>query len=431
MAVTVEQIHVARQPILDTRQQVFGYELLYRAAATDTAAPTLDASISARVIGDALLGIGSTRALDGPLRAAVLQINASGKACLAVDLPTGLSAQTGQLLGDVAVRASATLNLLTLRPGLLTAAGRAHVGDLWFDSLACEADRGVAPVAMTGAADRWAALPLVRQHDAHKGVFGDVLIIGGAPGMTGAARLAGHAAVAAGAGRTLVSLLDPAADAADPARPEWLSRAAAWEEPTLIASATVVIGCGGGGDVAAALPNILEGAPRLVVDADALNALASTPALREQVARRRARGQATVLTPHPLEAARLLGCTTAEVQGDRIGAATRICQDLQSVVALKGSGTVTAAPGLWPVVNLSGSAALSTGGTGDVLAGWLGGLWSCLAAARPDDQDTSSWAAQVTAGVVWLHGLAGEARAPVRGLDLVETMRRLAWPESS
>jgi ADP-dependent NAD(P)H-hydrate dehydratase / NAD(P)H-hydrate epimerase len=243
-----------------------------------------------------------------------------------------------------------------------------------------------------------------------------VLVLGGAPGMGGAAMLAGRAALAAGAGRTCVARLD-GDTAADPQRPELMPRTLdAAVQAAFLVRATVVCGCGGGSLVAAHLPAVLAHAQRLVLDADGLNALAANPALKSALRARAARDQPTVLTPHPLEAARLLGCTTANVQADRLAQAQALAEALQATVVLKGSGSVVASPGRRPNINPTGNARLGTGGSGDVLAGWLGGLWS---------QSADDDAHQVAAAAVWLHGRAaehGDDRQPLRAADLIEAM---------
>ena len=186
--------------------------------------------------------------------------------------------------------------------------------------------------------------------------------------MTGAALLAASAALHAGAGRVLVSLLDKNPIGVDLQQPELMMR----PYPQLpIATLTLVCGCGGGDAIAAVLGDAMARAPRLVLDADALNAIAADPSLKSQLIQR-STTQATILTPHPLEAARLLGCDTAQVQRNRLAAAQELADRLQCTVVLKGSGTVTAAPGRIPTVNPTGNGLLSTGGTGDVLAGMLG-----------------------------------------------------------
>jgi hydroxyethylthiazole kinase-like uncharacterized protein yjeF len=366
---------------------------------------------------DALLGIGLARAPDGAIAQAIATINAVEAPRLAVDLPSGLDADRGTAPGP-AVQATHTLAMLTLKPGLFTARGRDHAGEVWLADLGVAADRP--PTAWLAAA--LAALDTAsRPHAAHKGSFGDAAVIGGAPGMVGAAWLAAAAALAAGAGRVFVSLLDPAAEGAPPMRPELMPRPALWRDGhAMLRSCTVVCGCGGGAAVAQALPPVLSLAPRLVLDADALNAVAADEALRRQVAARR--GRATVLTPHPLEAARLLGLSSTQVQADRFGSAQALADGLGAVVVLKGSGSIVAAPGLPPWVNRSGNAALASAGTGDVLAGWIGGAMA--AAADDGTSDAEAWR-RGCAAVVARHGLAADhhgARSPLRAADLIERM---------
>jgi len=189
-------------------------------------------------------------------------------------------------------------------------------------------------------------------------------------------------------------LLDGASLAVDPARPELMFRAPQALDP---AQLTVVAGCGGGHAIAAQLPRLLSSAPRLVLDADALNAIANDSQLATLLRARAARQRQTVLTPHPLEAARLLGSTAARVQQDRLAAAQQLAQQFACCVVLKGSGTVIAEPGETPLINPTGNARLATAGTGDVLAGLIG--------ARLAQGETAFEAA---AAAVYLHGLAAD-----------------------
>lgn len=377
---------------------------------------------------DGLLGLGADRAPAGAIAAAIDRIRASSAPCLAIDLPSGLSADTGTVLGDAVVRADACLSLLTLKPGLFTASGRACAGEVWFDSL------GVAPLAtdlpravLAGEAEARALWP-VRPHDTHKGSFGDVVVIGGAAGMMGAARLAARAALAAGAGRTVVSPLDPRAGLVDDARPECLWVPAAWEwDARRLASSTVVCGCGGGDAVMVALPTLLAHAAALVLDADGLNAVAREPALQTLLSDRASRGQATVLTPHPLEAARLLGTDAAQVQANRLGAADDLARRFKAVIVLKGSGTVVAAPAATCSINGTGNGALASGGTGDVLAGWIGGLWSARRGSLQGPLPVWDLARRCAIAAVWLHGEAADRGDPcsAQALDLIDAMRRI------
>jgi ADP-dependent NAD(P)H-hydrate dehydratase / NAD(P)H-hydrate epimerase len=312
---------------------------------------------------DAMLGLGSARPLEGAMAEWARLMNESQRAVLAVDLPSGLASDTGN---GSPVRATHTLSLLTLKPGLFTGGGRDAAGTVWFDDLGT----GPAPVAPVAPA-AWLAgppAPAARPHASHKGSYGDVAVIGGAAGMGGAVLLAATAALHAGAGRVFAALFDPAAPAFDAAQPALMLRP--WETLDL-ARMAVACGCGGGDAVRAALPKVLSSARALVLDADALNAIAADTQLQWLLQARGRRGAPTVLTPHPLEAARLLGITSSQVQDDRLAAAAHLVARFGCVVVLKGSGSVVAGPERAPLINPTGSARLATAGTGDVLAGLI------------------------------------------------------------
>jgi hydroxyethylthiazole kinase-like uncharacterized protein yjeF len=336
---------------------------------------------------DALLGIGAVRAPEGEMLEWLERLNAGSAPVLAVDVPSGLSADTGR--GD-SVRATHTLSLLGLKPGLFTGRGRDAAGEVWLDRLNVSmADEPPCAVLARPPA------PLPRPHASHKGNYGDVAIVGGAPGMGGAALLAGSAALHQGAGRVFVGLLDDAALPVDTAQPELMLRD--WHALDF-AAMTVACGCGGGDAVRPVLPRVLSGARALVLDADALNAIAADTQLQALLqARGRRATQPTVITPHPLEAARLLGVDTAAVQADRLAAARELAQRFGCVAVLKGSGTVVAAPGETPAINPTGSARLATAGTGDVLAGMIAAR---LAAGEG--------AQQAAVAAVYAHGLAAD-----------------------
>ena len=359
---------------------------------------------------DALLGIGLNRAPSELMLANIAALQACGAPILAVDLPSGLLADTGQPAGGhakSAVRADHTLTLLTLKPGLFTGEGRAHAGRIWFDDLGVSNDEP-ASLDLLGPLEPQ-ALP-VRLPTAHKGSHGQVLVVGGGPGMEGAARLAARAALACGAGRVYLDLLGAAPnEAADPGQPELMRG-----QRARLPQAVGVLGCGAGDAIAAALPGLLAGLPRLVIDADALNALAADSAL-QALLRARPAGH-SLITPHPLEAARLLGCSTAAVQADRVAAARALAARLACTVILKGSGSVIASPGQRPAINPSGGPALATAGSGDVLAGWLGGLW----AQAPDIS-----ADRIARAGVFEHGRAGETPGVLRASALIERLAGL------
>ena len=383
---------------------------------------------------DALFGVGQTRAPQGDFAAAIAALNGCAAPTLSVDVPTGLATDTGAALGDAVVRATHTLTLLTAKVGLVTGVGRDVAGELWFDDLDVSPTPDDMPAAaLIGEADVAPLYPRRRQ-DGNKGSFGDVHIAGGAAGMVGAALLAGHSASVGGAGRVLVHAHSSDKGGVLPVDvryPELMLRPVAELHKAVRENgkATVVAGCGGGDDVAAELPGCLSNAGRLVLDADALNAIARDVGLRAQLRSRAQRGQPTILTPHPLEAARLLGTTVADVQADRPAAARRLAADTGAVVVLKGSGTLVATPDGQVTINPTGDARLATAGTGDVLAGWVGGSWAAQPHARdPADAGATTLAHRVAVAAVFLHGracdfAAGE-RLPLIASELARAISR-------
>jgi hydroxyethylthiazole kinase-like uncharacterized protein yjeF len=344
---------------------------------------------------DALLGIGATRAPAGRMVDWINHMTASGTPVLAIDLPTGLDADTGHG-AQPHVQAHHTLSLLTLKPGLFTAMGRDAAGRVWFDDLQVRAEDApyaalAGPCATVGGRPGRQARP----HASHKGSYGDVAVVGGAPGMAGAALLAASAALHYGAGRVYLAALDPSLSAAAlSGQPELMLRAPGDID---LGHCTVVCGCGGGDAVRAEIPRVLAGAARLVLDADALNALAGDTQLQQQLRHRALRGRPTILTPHPLEAARLLATDSRVVQQDRLSAARQLARDYDCTVLLKGSGTVIASPGQLPHLNPTGNARLATAGTGDVLAGALGAALAFGLAPHA-----------AACEVAWQHGLCAD-----------------------
>lgn len=356
---------------------------------------------------DAMLGLGAQRAPEGELAEQLKTMHGSSATVLSVDLPSALLADTGVYLGPapkIGLGPRHTLSLLTLKPGLFTADGRDLSGTVWFDDLGFTSQDQVTPIATLHGVQ--ASSPR-RAQVSHKGSQGDVLVIGGqsitlsGAGMTGAAILAARAALHAGSGRVYVGLLDGAETTThwDPQCPELMFRLVdtLLQDHRLLQSASVVCGCGGGSAVAARLPQLLSTCPTLVLDADALNAISRDALLRKLTAQRAQHGWLTVLTPHPLEAARLLGQDTAAVMSDRLGAAKALTDNLGAICVLKGSGSVITGPGQTPVINASGNSLLATAGTGDVLAGMLG-----AALAIPDVAPKSTF--QTVATAVAQHG---------------------------
>jgi hydroxyethylthiazole kinase-like uncharacterized protein yjeF len=378
----------------------------------------LDALLVRRpIVIDGLFGIGLARPLPFAASSVAARLAAAGSVVVAVDVPSGLDADRGAVVGGpgaVAIRAEVTVTMIADKPGLHTGAGPAHAGEVRVASLGIvpgdDAEPGAGSVATPRARgaliDRDAARRRVvpRTRDAHKGCFGDVLIVAGEPAMRGASLLAALGAQAAGAGRIFVGLADAHPLEARP--PELMTRrlhpAAERPEAALGTAQAIVAGCGLGHGAAAnaILVPALAHPAALVLDADGLNRIAEAPALRARLAARGDLGYATVLTPHPLEAARLLGTSTAAVQADRLGSACALAAATGAYVVLKGAGTVVAEPdGCW-TINATGGPILAVAGTGDVLAGTVGGL---LATGLPAPD-----AARLGA---WLHGAAGDRLA--------------------
>lgn len=377
------------------------------------------------LVVDALLGIGASRPPEAALAAAIeriAQLAARGARVLAVDVPSGFDVDRGQPYGLPCVSAGDTLTFITAKPGLFTGAGRDHAGRVWLARLGVDADIGPATDAFLVGRNDPSCAAARRLHAQHKGSFGDVAIVGGAAGMTGAAWLAARAAQAAGAGRVFVDLLSASSShrvGVDPRHPELMFRSGwAQGDADVVARATVVCGCGGGDAVRALLPRLLSIVARLVLDADALNAIAADTSLQTLLQARAGRGLETILTPHPLEAARLLGSDTAGVQADRFRCARELAERQRAVVVLKGSGTVIAAPGEPPRISATGNASLASAGTGDVLAGWIGGRWAAGAASAFE---------VATRGVIE-HGAAAEPEraSALRASDLIEALCRNA-----
>jgi hydroxyethylthiazole kinase-like uncharacterized protein yjeF len=343
---------------------------------------------------DGLFGIGLTRPLSGQMRELVTFANSLPCPVLALDVPSGLNADTGTIVGPegVAIRASHTLTFIADKPGLHTCDGRDYGGQISVAALDIDANLFPESRLHLNAPSLFAAALQPRAHNSHKGSFGDVIVIGGAKGMQGAALLAARAALYCGAGRVFVGFID-AAPSYDSTQPELMCRHA---NDLDFSAGTVVIGPGAGTTqhAAALLSRALASASLLVIDADALNLLAADQGLQHQLARRNA---ASLLTPHPLEAARLLAISAKEVQADRLSAAVKLARTFNAHVILKGSGTVLASADGAVAINPTGNPGLATAGTGDVLAGVCSSL---LAQQVP--------AKQAALASVWLHGRAAD-----------------------
>lgn len=332
-----------------------------------------DALASVDVVVDALFGTGLSREVEGVFAEAIGAVNDAGARVLAIDIPSGLHADTGRVLG-VAVRAQATVTFIGLKCGLFTAEGRECCGDIVFDDLRVPRI-AYADVERDARRLEYAqCTPLLarRPRSAHKGHFGHVLVIGGELGFAGAARMAGEAAARTGAGLVTVATRPAHAAALAMTRPELMCRGleGAGDLAPLLERATVLaIGPGlGQGEWSRALVKAALAAPQpLVVDADALNVLSAM-----EVAGPPAGGW--VLTPHPGEAARLLGTSSAEVQRDRFAAVRALAGRYRAVAVLKGAGTLVFEPDGLPGVCDGGNPGMASGGMGDVLTGIIAGL---------------------------------------------------------
>jgi len=319
------------------------------------------------LVVDGLFGIGLARDLTGEHAGLVEYANRQRCPVLALDIPSGLHADTGRVLG-CAVRATHTITFIALKPGLLILDGPDYCGEIVVSDLGLPVTELLAPGAWVAQPDLFRNLLRPRPRNFHKGMAGSLAILGGAAGMSGAALLAGRAALKMGAGRVYVGLLDEKVFL-DFQNLELMLRhpddALGQDLDALVVGPGIGDGERAETLVGAALASDLP----CVLDADALNAFADEPALL--VGRE---GRDLIITPHPAEAARLLAVHTADVQADRVKAAKMLSSNLNAHVVLKGNGSILVArDGHW-FVNTSGNPGMASAGMGDVLAGILGAL---------------------------------------------------------
>jgi hydroxyethylthiazole kinase-like uncharacterized protein yjeF len=344
---------------------------------------------------DGLFGVSLQRDISGVHARLVDAINSLNIPVLAVDIPSGISANSGNVLG-CAVRATHTVTFIALKPGLLTMKGPDHCGEIHLSTLGLEpAALLAAPGELIGSDIVPSALP-VRRANSHKGDYGSVGIIGGAHGMVGASLLAGRAAIHLGAGRVYLGLLGADSPNIDPLQPELMLRSVD-EVLRLDHLNCLAIGPGLGQtpDAYHTLAAVLQKNLPLVIDADALNLISAAEQLQLMVSKRAA---PTLLTPHPAEAARLLGQKTQEIQADRVAATVALASRYRSHVVLKGAGSICALPdGKW-FINTSGNPGMASAGMGDVLTGIIAALLG---------QRADATAALLTG--VHLHGAAADA----------------------
>jgi ADP-dependent NAD(P)H-hydrate dehydratase / NAD(P)H-hydrate epimerase len=360
---------------------------------------------------DALVGTGFHGEVSGQLAQVITLINSAGKPVVAVDIPSGVDADTGQIR-TAAVRASHTVTFALPKPGLLFQPGASHAGEVTVADIGIPAvllaDSGIRQNLITAAYVR-KVLPL-RQPWAHKGSCGKVLVVAGSQGFTGAAALASSAAVRSGAGLVTLGVAASLQPVLAGKLTEVMTRSlpeSAWGSLGLdavpyiekLAAESDVLAVGPGlgreAETAEAVRETVKTARcPLVLDADALNALAGyTDILLEPEA-------LAVLTPHPGELSRLTGLPVEAVNADRLAAARQAATEWGSIVVLKGPGTVVAFPDGEVFINSTGNAGMATGGTGDVLTGVIAAFIA---------QGLSSHDAAVAG--VYIHGLAGDIAA--------------------
>ncbi len=363
----------------------------------------------AHVVVDALLGTGITGGARGLYAEVIEYINGLWGAVVAVDVPSGLDAATGRADGPV-VRADVTVTMALPKTGFFlpqgaSFVGRVEVGDIGMPA-ALLTDESLVQNLITEDMVR----PLVRPRpaDAHKGTFGHAVVLGGSLGKTGAPCMAALGAMRAGAGlvtmglpaglravmetKALEVMTCPLEDGGD-----GIIRAAALDSALGLMEGKSALVAGPGLGVSAGAAEVMRGIIEkaglpLVIDADGLNNIAKDIGIIQKTA-----SAEVVLTPHPGEAARLLGASTKEIQADRLGSAARISGAAGAVTVLKGANTIVAAPSGEIFINTTGGPALASAGTGDVLAGVIGGLLA---------QGMGALDAAVTA--VYVHGLAGD-----------------------
>lgn len=369
---------------------------------------------------DALYGIGLSRPTEGVAQALIERINTSHLPVLALDVPSGIDADAGTAIG-ICIHATRTLSFIAAKRGLYTGAARDFCGKVQHDNLglpdSVQSSFPAAAFLMTPACLSEGLAP--RHANSHKGEYGHVLCVGGEVGMGGAVRLCAEAALRVGAGLASVATRTEGVSALVAARPEAMTHAVENADallPLIEKADVLAVGPGlGQNDWGQTLFDCAIASNKsLILDADALNLLAENPQPLPQA----------ILTPHPGEAARLLGVSNQEIQSHRFDAIDALVKKYQCVVVLKGAGTLIGAPGKTTRVIDAGNPGMATGGMGDVLTGVI----AALCAQKLSLFDAASLGAL-------LHGVAGDAAAKIggeRGLlpsDLFPQLRRLANPE--
>ncbi len=370
------------------------------------------------IIIDAMLGSGLDREITGEYKTIIDAINANKRTpVLSLDIPTGLHADTGSALGT-AVKATICLSFIGLNKGLFMGEGPNYTGTVCYDSLNVPSAifKEFTPVARRVSLENDASLLAPRERTGHKGLYGHLLIIGGDHGMPGAARVAAEAGARVGAGLISIATREVHSPILNQARPELMCYGVEEADdlaPLIQRANSLTVGPGlGQGDWGKALfQKAIDSGLPMVVDADALNLLSQNPQKHDN----------WILTPHPGEAARLLDCSSADIQSDRFAAAQELQKRYGGIAVLKGSGTLIHNGEAPTRLSTWGNPGMGSGGMGDVLAGVIGGL---LAQGFP--------LMDAACVGVTLHGMAGDKAAAQDGergmlaMDLVPHLRHLA-----
>jgi NAD(P)H-hydrate epimerase len=367
--------------------------------------------INKGIIIDALLGTGLNRDVSGIYAQAITLINESANPVVAVDIPSGLNADTGDIMG-YAVKADYTVSFIGLKQGMFTGFAAECCGNIVFDSLSISMD-AFKEIEYSARIIPKPCLP-IRQQCTHKGNYGHVLVVGGDNGFSGAIRLAAEAALRVGAGLVSVATRQSHASLINVGRPELMCHGVedvAELNPLLEKASVVAIGPGLGQEQwgEKMFSQVIESGKPLVMDADALNLLANKDFSFDN----------WVLTPHPGEAARLLGCSTSEIAQDRFTAVSKIQNQYGGVVALKGAGTLVRT-GEETTISTTGNPGMASGGMGDTLTGMIAGL---IAQGMTLESATTS--------AVYLHGKAADlsvqhhGEAGLLASDLMPIIRKM------
>ena len=369
----------------------------------------------ADILVDALLGVGLSTPLKGTHAFAVELMNASGKPVVSVDVPTGVNADTGEVMGS-AVRADLTVTMALPKRGLALYPGAEYTGTLRVADLGIPAEVIEKEKIAAGLLDRSSVMGIIDRGgpDAHKGAFGHALIVAGSPGKAGAAVMAAQGALRAGAGLVSVATPNELAPVIQaqvceamcvPSAESLEGTLGIGAEEELLKAAGAMTACAIGPglsthyETSQAVRNLIQRLTiPMVIDADGLNALAGHLELLKRLK------APVVMTPHPGEMGRLLGISSDDVQKDRIGIASAFARKYNVTLALKGAATVVATPDGRVFINGNGNPGMATGGTGDVLTGMIGGLLA---------QGYS--ATQAACLGVYLHGFAGDLAASEKG----------------